>query len=262
MSVRFLAVGDLMVDVVARGEGHSARIAVAPGGSAFNSAVAATGLGAGAAVVGRVGDDAAGRMLLAELAAHGVRTRVGVDPAEPTGTVLVVDGEIRADRGANAAFAPEHLPALEADAVLVSGNLPPETALTALADARAAWVALDAARLDALPAAIPIVLANEDAARRLTGGLDPEEAALRLAAGRRLACVTLGRRGAVAASEGRVERGAALDAPPGDPPGAGDAFAAALVVELARGAVLSEALAAACNAGAAAAGRATARAGR
>ena len=54
-------------------------------------------------VAGRVGDDAAGRMLLAHLAAHGVRAEVGIDATSRTGTVLVVDGEIRADRGANSA---------------------------------------------------------------------------------------------------------------------------------------------------------------
>jgi len=39
--VRFVAVGELLVDVVAEGAGHDARIRVAPGGSAFNAAVTA-----------------------------------------------------------------------------------------------------------------------------------------------------------------------------------------------------------------------------
>lgn len=251
---RFVAVGDLMVDVVARGHGHAARISVAPGGSAFNAARTAARLGAESTVVGRVGDDAAGRMVLAELEADGVRAAVDLDPEAPTGTVLALDGEIRADRGANAVFAPAHLPELEADAILVSGYLPEDTVAAALERARAEWVALDVARLGAVPAAAPVVVANEQASNRLMGA-PAEEAARRLAEGRRLACVTLGSRGAVAAWDGVLERAEAPDSPPGNPFGSGDAFAAALLVELAGGAQVPEALAAACRAGAAAAGR-------
>ena len=126
--IRFLAVGDLMLDVTAVGKGHGAEIAVVPGGSALNAACCAAKLGAEAVVAGRVGDDAAGRLLLAHLAAHGVRAEVGIDTSERTGTVLVVDGEIRADRGANRRYEPEHLPRLEAEVVLVSGHLPEATA--------------------------------------------------------------------------------------------------------------------------------------
>ncbi len=250
--IRFVAVGDLMVDVTASGKGHSARIAIVPGGSALNAATWAAELGADATVVGRVGDDAAGRFLLSELALRGVRAEVSVDSEAATGTVLVVDGEIRADRGANARLAPEYLPDLEADAVLVSGHLPPATVEAALAQAGAPWIALDAARLTSIPQHASVVLANEDAARRLTG--EPAEAAARvLARGRRLACVTLGARGAVAVGEGHVERAAPPTNAPEDSFGAGDAFAAGLLVALARGDELNDALAAACRCGALAA---------
>ena len=203
------------------------------------------------ALAGRVGDDAGGRLLLAHLAAHGVRAHVGIDEDAPTGTVLVVDGEIRADRGANARYAPEHLPRLVGEAVLVSGHLPEATAAAALARADAPWVALDAARLGELPGGAPVVLANEAAARRLTGA-GAEEAARRLASGRRLACVALAGAGALAARDGQVHRAAAPAAAgtKDDVPGAGDAFAATLLCELARGAGVPEALARACDAGA------------
>jgi sugar/nucleoside kinase (ribokinase family) len=202
--IRFVAVGDLMVDVTASGKGHSARIATVPGGSALNAATWAAELGADARAVGRVGDDAAGRLLLSELALRGVRADVSVDPDAPTGTVLVVDGEIRADRGANARFGPEHLPELEADAVLVSGHLPPATVAATLDRASAPWVALDAARLTSIPEQASVVLANEAAAQRLTGKT-AHEAARELAHGRRLACVTLGARGAVVGVAGEGE---------------------------------------------------------
>jgi sugar/nucleoside kinase (ribokinase family) len=100
-----------------------------------------------------------------------------------------------------------------------------------------------------------VVLANEAAARRLTG--EPaEEAARVLARGRRLACVTLGARGAIAVRDGHVERATPETSTPDDGFGAGDAFAAGLLVALARGESLADALAAGCRCGAlSAAGR-------
>jgi ribokinase len=204
--------------------------------------VAAAEAGADAAVIGTVGDDPAGRMILAELAARGVHAEVSVS-AGPTGTFLLADGEIRVDPGVSHAVAlPDRI---EADAILVSGYLPVETIGEALARAQAPWVALDAARLDHLPAGGNLLLANEDTARRLTGSA-PDEAVLALAEGRRLACVTLGPRGAVAAVGGRVERAAPTAVGP-DGPGAGDAFAGALLVSLARGEDPAKALAGACR---------------
>jgi ribokinase len=252
--IRFVAVGDLMVDVTAEGQGHEARIALVAGGSALNAACCAAALGAEATVAGRVGDDAGGRLLISHLAAHSVRAEIEIDANAPTGTVLVVDGEIRADRGANSRYKPEHLPALEADVVLVSGHLPAATVAAAITRAQAPWVALDAARLTAVPAGVAVVLANEAAARRITR-VGAEEAVRQLAHGRRLACVTLGGDGAVAAWDGQIHR----SAPPSthanvDVSGAGDAFAATLLVELAQGAGVPEALAVACDAGAAVAG--------
>jgi sugar/nucleoside kinase (ribokinase family) len=119
-------------------------------------------------------------------------------------------------------------------------------AAEALARAGADWIALDAARLDQLPAGGNAVIANEDAARRLTG-LEPEDAARALSEQRRLACVTLGARGAIAVMGDRVER-AAPTGPATDGPGSGDVFAATLLVALARGDDLAVALARATGA--------------
>src|SRR5690242_12876665 len=56
------------------------------GGDAANVAVMAARLGARARLLTRVGDDAAGRMLLEFWAAAGVELDlVGIDPAAPTG---------------------------------------------------------------------------------------------------------------------------------------------------------------------------------
>jgi sugar/nucleoside kinase (ribokinase family) len=229
--MRFVAVGELLVDVVAEGSGHDARIRLSPAGSAFNAAAAAAAAGAEATVVGTVGDDPGGRMILAELAARGVTAEVTVAEG-PTGTFLLADGEIRVDRGvAHDLVLPERI---EADAVLVSGYVP--AAAEALARADAPWIALDAARLRELPPGGNAVFAS-----------GPEHDLHRLAEGRRLAVVTLGARGATAVMGDRVERVAPERTAP-DAPGAGDVFAATLLVGLARGDDLAEALSAAARA--------------
>ena len=93
-----------------------------------------------------------------------------------------------------------------------------------------------------------VLLANEREARALTG-LELRDAAAALAARYELVVVTAGAAGAVAVSRGEV-----VVARPGEPvarrrSGAGDAFAGVLLVSLAAGADLQEALDQACEAG-------------
>ncbi len=244
----FVAVGDVMVDIAVTGAGHEARIEIAPGGSAANAAVWAAACGADSTVVGRVGDDFAGRALRSALEQRGVRTELTVDSEARTGTFLVVDGEIRADRGANAQLRPEHLPdRLEGDAVLVSGYAPPETVEAALDRAESDWVTLAPGFLEQLPASADAVLVDESEAQGLTA-LDAEDAARSLGRTFKLACVTR-----VAVLGGRLEQAAAPEVEPVRSVGAGDAFAAGLLVALAGGADLADALGSACRLGAAAA---------
>jgi len=246
----FVAVGDVMIDVTASGVGHSARISLAPGGSAVNAAIWAAVAGADATVVGRVGDDLGGRALRAALEERGVRSDFSVDLEAATGTFLVVDGEIRADRGANARFSPDDLPdPLEADVVLVSGYLPGPTVAKALERAAATWLALAPALLDPLPPGANAILVDDVEAQRITGSA-PEEAARLLGERFRLACVTLGAEGAVAVLDGRLERSRPEPIENASQVGAGDAFAAGLLVALARGAGMRAALEAGCGLGA------------
>jgi sugar/nucleoside kinase (ribokinase family) len=247
---RFVAVGDVMVDVTASGVGHAARISLAHGGSAVNAAIWAAVAGADATVVGRVGDDLGGHALRTALRERGVRSDFSVDPEAATGTFLVVDGEIRADRGANARFSPDDLPEpLEADVVLVSGYLPGPTVAKALERAEGTWLALAPAFLDPLPPGANAILVDDVEARRMTGSA-PEEAARMLGERFRLACVTCGADGAVAVLDGRLETSRPEPVANASPVGAGDAFAAGLLVALARGAGLRDALEAGCGLGA------------
>jgi sugar/nucleoside kinase (ribokinase family) len=242
--VRFIAVGDVMLDVLVEGSGHDASIDVRPGGSAPNAAVWAAALGADSIVVGRIGDDAGGRLITAELEARGVRAELSADAEAPTGTFLRQRGELTADRGANARLTSDLLPSLEADAVLVSGYLPRPTLDAALGRARAPWVALDAARLRDLPAGGNVLLANEETARAL--GFDPDDAKTLLEARRDAVVVTRGAEGAIGAIAGRIVEAAPPRRIGGEPVGTGDAFAAALLVSLARGHDGERAVADAC----------------
>jgi len=250
---RFLAVGDLMIDVVVAGRGHGGVARLGPGGTAANAAAWAASLGAHSTAVGAIGDDAGGRFLRAELERRGVEALFVVDPAGRTGTFVLADGEIHVDRGANATLEPGALPPLpEADVALVSGYLPREALAATLAHAPAGWVMLDAAALAELPEGGNAVVANEQQARALTG-TEPQKAVRALAERYRLACVTLGARGALAVLDGRLEQAEPEERALQEGPGSGDAFAAGLLVTLARGGTLAQAVAEGCRCGAAAA---------
>ena len=137
---------------------------------------------------------------------------------------------------------------IEADGVLVSGYLPPDTVAAALERADAGWIALSPGPLEPLPPGANALFVNDEEALRLTGK-KPEDAARALGERHRLACVTRGSQGAVVILGGGL-RVATTTRMPEPALGAGDAFAAATIVALSGGAGLDEALAAGCEAGA------------
>ena len=272
----FLAVGDVMLDVFAGAdvtgpaESVHAAVRVRGGGSALNAAVWAASEGARARVVGRIGSDSAATMVRSELAEAGVEARLAVDREAATGTVVYTANGVVADRGATAKLAAADLPErLEARAVLVSGYalLHGDTEAAARAAiehaADADWIAVDvasaaldegvgAARTLELASGANVLLANEDEALALTGK-PPREAAAALSERFTVACVKRGGAGALAASEGRMFSAAAPHQLEQDAAGAGDAFAAGLLVALVRGQELEQALELACRLGTAAA---------
>ena len=263
-----IAVGDVMLDgalpaPVLGGRVHG-RIELRVGGSAANAALAAARLGARAAVVGRVGADAAGRLVAEELAAAGVEPLLARDDAEHTGSVVVVGAtSIVADPGASARLAPDDLPeVLEAGAVLVSGYSllqrgSEPAARAALERARTDWLAVDVASprlveafgadrfFDATRPA-SVLLANATEARTLTG-LEPEEAAAVLASHYRVVCIKLGRDGALAVRDRVVVRAEVEPIERTDTLGTGDAFAGGFLFGLVGGAELAAALRAGCD---------------
>ena len=255
--------------LVTGGDVHG-HVRVHPGGTSANAAVWAASVGASSAVMGAVGDDVAGDLLVAALGRHGVAPEHLVRRTLPTGTMLVLheagERSMVADRGANATLRPRDIPdAIDASAVLVSGYLllqPPTTdaALAAIERAGDALVAVEAASwplveafgvepfLEAVSAGAGI-LANAREAAVLTGG-EPEDACRRLGERFRLVGVKRGADGACLSIDGRFLEAPSPAVTEVDPTGAGDAFDGVLLASLVRGAEPEEALAAACAAGA------------
>ena len=277
MTAPFVVLGDVMVDVVATAAGPLARasdtpatVSFAGGGSAANTAAWLVHAGARALLIGRVGDDAAGRAQIAALQRAGVEARLAIDPWQPTGTCVVVvepDGErtMLPDRGANLELSPDDLP----DAAFTSGGHlhvsgyalldagPRAAALAALQRARdsqmttsvdpsstAPLLALGPREFLALVAGADLLLPNDDEARVLTGIDDPAAAALALAqqTGSEVV-VTAGVRAIHSDGSGVLEV-AAPALVQIDTTGAGDAFGAGLLAARGRGEPPERALAA------------------
>lgn len=248
------------------GRAH-AEITLRAGGSAVNAASAAAAAGAMASVVGRVGADPSGELVLAALEREGVDAKLARDPDLTTGVAIALGSSVVAHRGANAELSPDDVPSpLDCDALLVSGFAlfqpgSADAGWAALERFRGEWSAVDVASpglagradIERLERSAGVLLVTNDEARVLTG-TEGEAAATELAQRFRVVCVKLGEAGAVAASGDELLRAAAPRVEESSPFGAGDAFAAALLVALARDLPLGAALERACAAGARAAG--------
>src|SRR5918911_2622229 len=116
-----------MVDVVTdrlptAGERVHGRVQLRAGGSTVNAALVARELGAEAQVVGRIGSDAGGELVMSTLEQRGIDAHLARDDEQPTGTAVALADAVVADRGANARLSPSDLPSpLQGDALLVSG---------------------------------------------------------------------------------------------------------------------------------------------
>lgn len=124
-----MSVGDLLDDVVVRIDGPIrraadtvARIERRQGGSAANVAAAAAHVAGASRFIGQVGDDLAGRGLVAELASHGVDVQ-HVRSAGHTGSIVVLvdhlgERTMLTDRGVATDLASPEAAWLDAAAVL------------------------------------------------------------------------------------------------------------------------------------------------
>jgi sugar/nucleoside kinase (ribokinase family) len=106
--MRLVTLGDLLLDVIVRidgelvpGDDRMAETTARPGGQAANVAAWAAALGAEARFVGRVGDDAAGELVLRALRERGVDVRGPVDGRTGIVVSLAAQGDrtMASDRG-------------------------------------------------------------------------------------------------------------------------------------------------------------------
>jgi 2-dehydro-3-deoxygluconokinase len=254
----------------------------AMGGAESNVAIGVARLGVGAAWIGRVGDDAAGRKILRELRAEGVHSHAVVDPLAHTG-LMVKEARIPGHSAvmyARAGSAGSRLDVDDVEASMLSGaGVLHVTGITpALSDSaeRAVFhaiglaadagitVSFDVNHRSALwrgrdprtvyrrmAARSQIVFAGEDEAELLVGLGSPDDLAERICAlGPSTAVIKRGAAGSVTLSEGQHVALPATPINPVDTVGAGDAFVAGYLAELLRGSTLLARLETATRAGA------------
>ncbi|HEY8737670.1 MAG TPA: ribokinase [Candidatus Dormibacteraeota bacterium] len=287
---RIVVLGSLNVDLVAQvshlpapGETVLAdSLQTFPGGKGANQAAGAARLGGSVAMIGRVGNDTFGSMLLKSLTRDGADiTGVARDPDAPTGTALILvdpQGEnvIAVSPGANANLGADEirhaLDAVDAHGLLVLQlEIPPHVVREAIAGARRKGIRT---LLNAAPAGrvtiadvvgLDVLVTNEPETSALVGRPVEDTPAAERAAlelhkkGVRLAVVTLGAAGSVFCLDGSAEHVEPFHVTAVDSTAAGDAFVGALAVALSDGIEVPQALRLANAAGAGAASKAGAQ---
>ena len=261
-----LTLGDLLLDVLVEGDfrreyDSAGTVQLYPGGSAANFAAGAQALGARVRFVGRVGDDAAGRLLIHDMQDRGIAAEIRVVPGAATGNVLVLrnlegpgTSRMWSNPGASLTLAPADFePAWFAGLDgfhLTSYSLlrppPRPAALHALALARAAnpdvFFSLDPNPGHLLADAGPawfrglvaglrpsLLLPNLEEGRLLAGVDDPPAIVDRLLALAPLVALTLGPAGCLVGWGDQRRHLPADPVTPVDATGAGDAFATGFV---------------------------------
>lgn len=257
MTLDVLVCGSLHLDTVVRGR-LPARdetvmgegVEYACGGKGGNQAVAAARAGARTAMIGRVGDDDAGRTLRADLQAHGVDIALVQTGPEPSGMSVAIvnaDGDYGAVvvSGANRMIEVGEVP--EARVLVLQNEVPEAVNRAVLARATGAFAIWNAAPARDVSLPVDLLVVNRVEAAAMFGATveTPEEAVAALRAGRSpvpLACVTLGEGGAVIGGRDGAEHVPAPAVTVRSTHGAGDAFTGTLAAAMAGGAEPLEAV--------------------
>jgi len=240
--------------------GHD--FAIRPGGKGANQAVAAVRLGSALSLVGAVGDDVHGNMLVRAADRDGIDTDSIVRIAGTSTGVAVIEVDANGENsivvfpGANGRLAPHHVEQ-EAERIAAAAVVclclesPLETVIAAmrLGHEAGAIVMLNLSPFKEVPADVladaNLLLVNEHEAAQLLGSTDPTldwEATARgfTARGVRDVVVTLGARGSMVI-QGGPQNPPVLTPIPATPTsvvdttGCGDAFTGAVADSLARG---------------------------
>ena len=240
--------------------GHD--FAIRPGGKGANQAVAAVRLGSALSLVGAVGDDVHGNMLVQAADRDGIDTDSIVRIVGTSTGVAIIEVDANGENsivvfpGANGRLAPHHVEQ-EAERIAAAAVVclclesPLETVIAAmrLGHKAGAIVMLNLSPFKEVPAEVladaDLLLVNEHEAAQLLGSTDPTldwEATARgfTARGVRDVVVTLGARGSMVI-QGGPENLPVLTPIPAEPTivvdttGCGDAFTGAVADSLARG---------------------------
>jgi ribokinase len=240
--------------------GHD--FAIRPGGKGANQAVAAVRLGSALSLVGAVGDDVHGNMLVQAADRDGIDTDSIVRIAGTSTGVAVIEVDANGENsivvfpGANGRLAPHHVEQ-EAERIAAAAVVclclesPLETviAATRLGHKAGAIVILNLSPFKEVPAEVladaDLLLVNQHEAAQLLGSTDPTldwEATARgfTARGVRDVVVTLGARGSMVIQGGPENLPVLTPIPAAptsvvDTTGCGDAFTGAVADSLARG---------------------------
>ena len=262
---RIVCVGSINMDIAAyatrlprAGETiMGSSLLTSPGGKGLNQAVAARRLGADVTFVGNVGRDANGDALLAFLQGEGIGTDgiSRLDGGATGAAIILVDAKsensIVVIPGANMTWTGPVLDRLNlraSDVVMAQFEIPDDIIIAAFSAAQAAGArtVLNPAPARVMPAAmlglIDVLIVNEVELAAVIGApLDAVDleavgrAALEAARGRMAVVCTLGKRGAIVAANGMLERIEAVEVEAIDTAGAGDCFIGALAAAIARG---------------------------
>ncbi len=263
-----LVIGSLNADLVVRAPHFPAPgetitgddLVILPGGKGANQSVAAARQGSSVAMLGRVGKDNFGELLLDNLKNNHVDTKQIKREDASTGTAMIIvdqrgQNSIVLSPGANGKVRPEDVkPASFADVELVLFQLeiPLETVLHAAATAKEKGIRilLNPAPARALPdeliAQSDFLLPNESELNLLTGlpvsDVSSAERAARalIAKGAQTVIVTLGAQGALLVTQDEAKHIPPFEVDVVDTTAAGDAFIGGFASALLRGLGLEE----------------------
>ena len=244
-----------------------ATISTQGGGAAANVASWLSVSGTPAYLIARVGDDAVGQTVLAELDKYGVEHSQTIIPDVNTGVVIVLvdalgERTMFPDSGANSGLSLADLPPLdEITAVYLSGyplvnpksregaldilRSVKERGLPVIFDPSTVGVLLEVGLIQVRGwlELVDVVILNEEEAHFLSGKKNPIEAAAELLKSTPLVVIKRGGNGALAQARGSsVVQISAIEAVVVDTTGAGDAFAAGFILVWANGGELVDAL--------------------
>jgi ribokinase len=272
--LKILCIGDIMLDVtvllnrpIVEGLETRAKISTQGGGAAANVASWLSYNQTKAYLVTRVGDDSAGKTVLAELDAYGVEHSNNVIPNTNTGVVVVIvgaDGErtMFPDSGANSGLGLNDLPDLsQFSAVYLSAYslINPQSRagvleiISRVAQAKLPLI-LDPATVGVLMevgvkaasewlSLIDTIILNEEESHFLTGKTNPIEAASELLKSVSTVVIKRGSNGALGQTRGgQLVQVQAKKTTVVNTTGAGDAFAAGFISIWAKNGALLEAL--------------------